>query len=167
MNAILHTGEKCCELSFSPSHSTLFGQILGEVKGYPKIFQFYFLYARLIDAGLYQVSSGRMFVAVVCVLGSLQVRTMSKLHACFMAAFAPPFTYFVFFLQVKAVSNLDYVFMSVSSCTAFGWMLWNFPEEGISPKSSMLLTAVAFVQGIAWMDLCADELVDVLEVGSA
>mmetsp|Transcript_19095 Transcript_19095/g.36800 ORF Transcript_19095/g.36800 Transcript_19095/m.36800 type:complete len:187 (+) Transcript_19095:3-563(+) len=43
-------------------------------------------------------------------------------------------------------------------------MLWNFPEEGISPKSSMLLTAVAFVQGIAWMDLCADELVDVLEM---
>lgn len=100
------------------------------------------------------------------VLVCTQVRNVGKPHAVVMGIFAPVLLYVCFVLEPKDFGALDVLVMLGMSVTGGYITYFTFPAGGATPRNSMFLTGMAFLMGIAWMDIAADELVAVLEVRS-
>jgi len=93
----------------------------------------------------------------------MEVRNVGKPHAVVMGIFAPVLLYVCFVLEPKDFGALDVLVMLGMSVTGGYITYFTFPAGGATPRNSMFLTGMAFLMGIAWMDIAADELVAVLE----
>ena len=92
---------------------------------------------------------------------------MSRGQTALMAACGAAVVYFGFFMDFKHASWVDGKAMLLLGAAA-GSSAWVVcPVHGRRPRDSRLHLGMAFVLGITWMQILADEIVAVLEVRSA
>ena len=87
---------------------------------------------------------------------------VSPVHAMLIAVFMPPLLGMVLGVSLPASKTLTVVSVAlrcllVLACAA------RFPTRGIPGADSALVSGIAFVSGLAWMDLCADEVVAIFQ----
>lgn len=89
---------------------------------------------------------------------------VSRGQTALMAACGAAVVYLGFFMDSKHASWVDGKAMLLLGAAA-GWIAWLVcPEHGMRPRDSRLHLGMAFVLGITWMQILADEIVAVLEV---
>jgi sodium/potassium/calcium exchanger 6 len=87
---------------------------------------------------------------------------VSQVHAMLIAVFMPPLLGMVLGASLPPspalhIASIIFRCLLVLACAA------KFPSRGIPGADSALVSGIAFVSGLAWMDLCADEVVAIFQ----
>ena len=88
---------------------------------------------------------------------------MSPVHMSLIAFCSPAFLFFTAghnIFSVRDPESWTFLLLRLGLVTAALALL---PARGMHASSSMLVSAVAFLGGVAWMDVCADEIVSIFQ----
>lgn len=88
---------------------------------------------------------------------------MSPVHLALISFCGPPFVLFTAGHNVFRVSDPEswtFLVLRLGLVTASLALL---PPRGVQAANSALISAIAFLGGVAWMDVCADEIVSIFQ----
>jgi Ca2+/Na+ antiporter len=89
--------------------------------------------------------------------------TVSPVHVALIAFCGPPFLLFTAGQNIFRLSDAELVWLTLLRLGLVAAALGVLPPRGLPANSSGLVSAIAFVGGVAWMDVCADEVVSIFQ----
>ena len=94
-------------------------------------------------------------------------RFIGPVHLTAVSFFAPVFILLAAKISLTRVANSPPLALVLLAWWTFvAWFIWiarRVPKRGIDARGSTALQALAFIQGIVWMHMCADEIVGVFQ----
>eukprot|EP00240_Pyramimonas_obovata_P004504 CAMPEP_0118960708 /NCGR_PEP_ID=MMETSP1169-20130426/63775_1 /TAXON_ID=36882 /ORGANISM="Pyramimonas obovata, Strain CCMP722" /LENGTH=366 /DNA_ID=CAMNT_0006908859 /DNA_START=664 /DNA_END=1762 /DNA_ORIENTATION=+ len=91
------------------------------------------------------------------------VKVVDRAHVVLMCAVGPSFFHLVFLADKQGADWAGLAFAAAVGAASGAAAYWRVPVEGLQPRTSLFLCSIAFVQGVAWMNLCADEIVAIFQ----
>ena len=89
--------------------------------------------------------------------------TVSPVHLALIAFCGPPFLLFTAGHNVFRVSDPQTWILVVLRMGLVIAALALLPPRGVHAANSIMVSAIAFTGGVAWMDVCADEIVSIFQ----
>jgi Ca2+/Na+ antiporter len=88
---------------------------------------------------------------------------VSPVHLALIAFCAPPFLLFTAGQNIFRLGDAELVSLTLLRVGLVAATLALLPSRGVVARSSGLVSAIAFLGGVAWMDVCADEVVSIFQ----
>ena len=89
--------------------------------------------------------------------------TVSPVHLALIAFCGPPFLLFTAGHNVFRVSDPETWILMLLRLGLVIAALALLPPRGVHAANSVMVSAIAFTGGVAWMDVCADEIVSIFQ----